>query len=188
MTRPAIVVTGMPRSGAAVVMQMLARGGLPCIGPAPCFEDRRFQFAFCHVPQDVARQAIGKAVKLLWPSMWPTALLPARFVLVTRDPVEQARSIEKFQTHMLGAFAHTVVHHTAADVRAITTTWRDLTRSSRCPFLHLDFAQVLGEPRAVAGRLAALVDAAMDETAMANVVVPRLPDCRPDLSLELSLW
>ncbi len=92
----ATVVYGLGRSGTSLLMQMLHAAGLECLGSGPGFEVGEFAtYKPKPLGRHVARKALGKAVKVLHPTTWPEGV-SARFLLTTRDPHEQAKSMVKF--------------------------------------------------------------------------------------------
>ena len=103
MREPISVVTGLPRSGTSLVMQMLAAGGLPVLtddarGPDPDNPRGYFEhtgaLALARHPAWLAA-ARGRAVKLVH-ALLPhvPAELPCRVVLLERNLAEVLASLE----------------------------------------------------------------------------------------------
>jgi hypothetical protein len=100
MSERVLAICGFPRSGSSLVMQMLAAGGFPCVGEFPAFEEYRPRPGWPGY-----RRCAGKAVKLL-DSMLPFGPtppeIPQSFILMVRDPREQAKSFAKLLKATVG--------------------------------------------------------------------------------------
>lgn len=84
-----VLVCGCARSGLSLTMQLLYKGGYPCFGEYPAFEDYE-------IGQINYTENIGKAIKLVDTQLQfpPTG---AYYVIVLhRDFKEQAKSTVKF--------------------------------------------------------------------------------------------
>lgn len=184
MTRPqTIVVAGLGRCGSSLTMQMLASGGIPCVGRAPAFEDDRVKHTVA--PEDIESWR-GKAVKVLDPHR---VGLPGdvKVIWCTRDAVQQARSHVKFTESLT-----TIRYSRDARRRLAGSLVRDtricLQLIAPRPILILGFHQLILEPAATARRIAEFLDdMPFDQQLAAAVVRPRSDACAPDLSLELAL-
>jgi hypothetical protein len=101
MSAPQIImVAGLGRCGTSLALQMLAAGGVDCVGPYPSFEDAEHDQLRRTAPAEWAARAAGKAVKVLDPHRNPPPIGPAYRVLwLFRDWADQARS----QLKMVGA-------------------------------------------------------------------------------------
>lgn len=185
---PIVVVTGSTRCGTSLVMGMLHAGGLPV--------HAENHIAYEHVdvlglPDETAwlDRCAGKAVKALEPLHHR---LPAgrryRFVLMKRDPVEQAKSQVKFMRLVGGVrVGDDAVQLLAESLR------QDYPRmlghlTDLGPVVTLRFEEVLADPPRAARLLASFLNFAepLDVAAMAARVRPRGPECLPGL-LELDL-
>lgn len=190
--RPILFVAGLGRCGTTLVMNMLARGGMPCSGPAPAYETRRLSHREVDLPW--VRAQAGRAVKWLDPHKVQILAhhLPTRPVIIclARDPQHQARS----QIKMAAAFGMPVISDRRT-IRAMAASLRDeqieierlLDRLGDC--YHLSFEWILGNPWAAAQKLCAIIadkDLAPGFVAerAAEIVLPRSPHCAPDLSIE----
>ncbi|HWH75147.1 MAG TPA: hypothetical protein VNV16_12895, partial [Methylibium sp.] len=98
MSGPTTIVSGLGRCGTSMLMQMLHRGGMPCLGPWPSFEVDEARATLA--PKFVAEHA-GKAIKVLDPQRIG---LPAdvRVVWLDRDHRQQAKSHAKFLEILTG--------------------------------------------------------------------------------------
>jgi hypothetical protein len=178
------LVTGAPRSGTSLAMQMLAAGGMPLLSDgarAPDMDNPRgyFELAAVRRTRDDASwlaQAQGRAVKVvhaLLPSLpagrryrvvdlrraWPEVLRSQRRML------ERAGSPEAAQGDDARLLALFEAQREAAE--------RWTRRVAAAEWLRLDFASVVSQPRAAAARLAEFAGD-LDVEAMAAAVDPAL--------------
>lgn len=177
MSGHCIVVSGFGRCGSSLVMQMLDAGGVPCLGKYPSFE-----------AHDMVRP--GQAVKILDPQRadpTPYAIPPdARVIFLTRDPSEQARSLAKFTSIMVG------LSYSRDQRRALAVQLRDDWRHARSaigsrPLLVLSFESLLALPLVCARKLAEFVGGEFDVGAAARQVRPRTPECAAGMDMEIAL-
>lgn len=185
MGRPyAIVVSGVPRSGTSLVMQMLAAGGIEplCDGARPPdAANPRGYFeleAVKRTRRDASwlAQAEGRAVKVIH------ALLPAlprerayRVILVRRD----LREVLASQRAML---AGPEAPRDSLDDDRLTRIFEAQLREAeawvraapRAALLAVDHAALLTDPAREARALAAFLDGGLDVGAMAAAVDPAL--------------
>ena len=179
MTEEAIVaVVGMPRSGTSMMMGMLAAGGLGVACDRECYGNSWETERMLGLPISTAwlDECRGRAVKILEPLQFtpPRIGYRYRFIWMTRDPHQQARS----QVKMLRAADVRVVvdlpRHRASlrqdEVRAL-----ELLRSYDGDLEVVAFEQVLGDPHGTALRLARHLDLSLCVEAMASVVMARDP-------------
>ena len=175
------VVSGIPRSGTSLLMQMLVAGGMEALrddARAPDAHNPRGYFELEAVKATrrdaswVAR-APGRVVKVIH------ALLPAlplshryRVVLVERDLLEVLAS----QEAMLGeAEPDALPRERLAEVfRAQLAAARDWCRSHGVPLRIVQHADVLRDPERVAESLADFLGVPLDPSAMAGAVAPEL--------------
>ena len=178
-----IVVSGLPRSGTSMMMQMLQAGGVPVIAddarpadadnPRGYFEDARVRT----LRRDAAwlRQAGGHAVKIVsallealpagprWDVLFLTrpiaAVLASQGVMLERRGERDGVS----DADMAGHFASHV-----ARVRAAMTA-RDDVR-----WLDVPYDDVLTDPNGWANRVATWLGPGLDVSAMAKAVEPSL--------------
>ncbi len=178
-----VVVSGLPRSGTSLVMQMLVAGGLPAWtdgARTPDEDNPRGYFEHAAV-RGIAREARwlgetpGHAVKIVAPLLgYVPADAPVRVVFVERDVDEVAAS----QRAMLAR------HGARGGGESQLRLARQLRRQLRgalarlaaretptCIVRHRD---CIADPDAVARRIAAFVGGPLDAAAMARVVDPRL--------------
>jgi len=177
---PVIVVSGLPRSGTSMLMQMLAAGGLAMLTDAKRAADEdNLQGYFeleqvKHLPSDDGRwlrDARGKAVKVV-----STLLrdLPDgnnyKVILMRRDLSEVLASQARMLTRR--GQVHDIDQ---ARMRRLfeDDLWRAtylLKHASHFEYLEVDYTQVIEDPKAQAVRIADFVAAGLDVDNMAGVV------------------
>lgn len=178
------VVSGMPRSGTSMMMQMLEAGGMPIVADAnrPAdvhnlrgyFEDERAR----RLAQESGWlvEARGKAVKIIYRLLRHLpADLEYRVIFMERDADEvfasqrdmlidrRDRAAEQDREKMIRAMS--------ADLEA-TKGWLNAQPNMRC--LWVPYAEVVSEPAGWARRIADFLGGEMDQEAMAGVVTPSL--------------
>ncbi len=182
----AIGVCGFPRSGSSLLMRMLDAGGIPPVDGSAfgSYEVKDFGTLATIPPQDL----IGRSIKLLDYFQWHDRLpdVPWRFVWSDRRPRQQALS----QVKLMRAIGVRIAPF-AADGLATSL------RHDRGPLLsryravgvvhHTSFEALLRYPTIEAAGLSFAFDGEFDAASAAAVVVPRAPDCAPDLRHELDL-
>lgn len=187
MSAPVIVVAGLGRCGTSMLMQMLAGGGIPCVGRAPAYEDPRTE---THVDAGWFESLAGQAVKILDPHRVgvPAAQWEARVILLERRLSEQAKSMAK----MLRLVEHMPVGKRHA--RLIEKGLRADTAATRAavaglPVLRLQFEEVLAFPTCAAASIANFLHPhfTLSQAPMVAAVRQRPPQCLPGLDMELSL-
>ena len=175
------VVSGLPRSGTSLMMQMLAAGGMPlqadearpadAHNPRGYFEDRRVKSL--ESDNSWVAEADGRALKVVSLLLYelPTDL-HYRVLLMRRDLDEVLRS----QQAMLSRGSTVPV---SAELRqhferhlAYLSEW--LEGQLRMPFLEVDYHTVIDRPSDVAVAIARFLDRDLDVDAMASVVDPAL--------------
>lgn len=182
-----IVVSGLPRSGTSLVMQMLAAGGIPPLTDANRGADEHNPRGYLEFEavKRLARdrswvgQAVGRAVKVI------VSLLPElptgydyRVILVRRDPREVLASQ---RTMIRASGAETA----ATDEQLLRAFDRHLERARQwcatagVPRLEVEHRECVTAPGAVAARLAAFLGDRLDLAAMAAAVDPSLWRSRP---------
>lgn len=179
------LVCGFGRCGSSLVMQMLEAGGMPVTGEYPAFEASDIVTpGFI----DSARlQGIkGGALKLLDPQHYAIPRdVSTHAIWCRRDPAEQAKSHAKFLREMVGISPNR--EQRASLERSFRADSKDAIRSLREAgikhILDLRFEDMICRPRVTAEQLALFLGD-LDADKMAAVVVPRFPDCAPDMALE----
>ena len=180
-----LVVSGLPRSGTSLVMQLLAAGGVPLLTDGVRRADDHnpegyFEFEAVKGTNRDARwleHAPGKAVKMVLPllELLPPSL-PARVILATRDLREVALS----QARMVAASNAEVAP--ADDLEAWAVRLGDeldegrrwLSAHPAIKVLEVDYGEIVARPLDGARRICAFVGRGLDAAAMALTVDPAL--------------
>lgn len=179
-----IVVTGLPRSGTSLIMQMLEAGGCPILAdetrpadadnPLGYFEYERVK----HLARDSSwlEAADGHAVKIVSPLL---RYLPGRFeyrvIFVERSLVEIIRS-QEVMLKRRGEKGAAVTADKLAHVyeRHLRETRAYLARQPNMHVMFIRYADVVACPKAGAERLREHVGLPLDAARMAAVVDPKL--------------
>ena len=197
-----VLVAGLGRCGTTLVMRMLAAGGAPVVGEAPDFE--RFTIAEMADPALTEAHVRGRAVKALEPHRLGNrhpllTVRPRHAILLSRDPVEQAKSQINFVRTLAEDAMRTpgLLYSHRPDNRvlrrAITAAIvRDqaragtMLRTGNVPVTPLRFEMIVTDPAAAADRLAFQLRPwwRLDAAAMAAVVRRRDPAWSGSLDLE----
>jgi hypothetical protein len=183
---PIVVVSGLPRAGTSLVMQMLAAGGHAILvddSRGPDADNPRGYFEYTpvrRVREDASwlPRARGRALKIVVPLV--RDLPPGeryRVILVERD----LREVMASQQAMLVRRGHAPeapereAHLGSLFVRALGEVERWLAAQDNVAWIAVAHAGILRDPRAEAERIAAfLPEARLDVAAMAAVVEPGL--------------
>lgn len=178
------VVSGMPRSGTSLMMQMLQAGGIPVLtdgqraadrhNPQGYFEDERAR----RLAQDASwiGEARGKAVKIIYrllPHLPPT--FEYRIVFMDRDLNEVYDS----QRDMLEAARDpAAAQHRDITIRALSldldAARKWLVTQPNIRSLTVPFQGLVAHPNAWTPRVAQFLDGHLDEPAMQAVIEPAL--------------
>lgn len=182
MNRPPIVVSGFGRCGSSLTMQMLAAGGVPCVGEPPDFE---VSGAAHRIAPEFIASCAGQAVKILDPHR---VGLPGEMAVVwlDRNTREQAASHAKFAHAALGR------EYDRKQRRALQRQLEaDLPRALReiddRLLLRIDFGLLVMDPKHHALLLRQRLKYLgydLDAEAAAAVVIRRPPQCMPTMHIE----
>jgi len=178
---PITVVSGLPRSGTSLVMQMLRAGGMPVLEDSARVADDDNPRGY--LEYDKARQlwrdatwlddAVGKAIKIVCPLLRALPFDHDYEVIVIERDVgevlasqatmlrrrgEDARQLDAF-TELLAALAY-------------FRRWVELQPNFRC--LWLEHRRVLDAPAEAADAIARFLDRPLDRVAMSAAVDPGL--------------
>lgn len=167
-----VVVTGMPRCGSTLVMRMLVCAGIKASSmTGRNMEDHRT----LDLPMDAAwvRQEDGRCIKVLDAA---TYRLPAgpnyRFILLTRDPMQQAESLAREATAIgldvppdsQGAIAFQLQEQVAAIAKACARLG---------PLLYVGFGALVNNPEVAAAAIASFAGVPEQSQAMLGVMARR---------------
>jgi len=180
-----IIVSGLPRSGTSMMMQMLEAGGLPPLtdGVREADDDNvRGYYEFeraksVHKDASWLPEAKGKAVKIvaqLLGALPPKKDLIYRVVFMERDLGEvlasQGKMLERQGEKGADLSDDGLRNVFAGQVRRI----RELLSARRIPTLCVGHQDCINQPAEVAARLNAFFGGHLDEAAMATAVDPKL--------------
>jgi len=188
MTRDFVtVVTGAPRSGTSLLMQLLAAGGVPALTdgarPPDASNPRGYleHTLLRRLGRDPAadllvRSAVGRAIKIVDALVSALPAGPAYRVLVARrDPAEVVAS----QDRMLERAGETATALPVGRLAEILRIQLDeavaaLRARPDVALLEVDVAALVRAPAACCAELDAFLGGGLDRAAMARVVVPGL--------------
>jgi tetratricopeptide (TPR) repeat protein len=177
-----VVVSGLPRSGTSMLMQMLAAGGMPVLTDSLRRADEdnpRGYFEFEPVKKlfrgaDWLPEAKGKAVKIVAPLLFSLPRdLPCRVVFIERDLDEILDSQSKMIARQGGAAASTPGRRQllkAEYTRTVSRAKAWLSNRPTTSWLMLNYAEVLADPQAAAARLYEFLDGLLDRGRAASLV------------------
>lgn len=175
------IVSGLPRSGTSLVMQMLAAGGMPLLvddARPPDADNPRGYFEYGPAKRlaagaDWIAIAEGRAVKVIAPLL---RHLPAshayRVLLVTRRVDEVIASQERMLTRRGAAGVDGLAPERLAEILAAQLA--EARRWIEGRGLEIAHADLLRDPGAVAAAIDAALDGGLDRAAMAEAVAPAL--------------
>ena len=178
-----IVVSGLPRSGTSMMMQMLEAGGLPIFTDGRRTPDENNPKGYYEV--DLARslskrntwvrECDGKVLKVVAPLI---RFLPSSVdykVIHMQRPIEEIVRSQSRMLERLGKASSDLSDEQMGRVmRADVRTALRLLEMHRHPVLGLDYADVVADPTAAASAIGRFLESELDETAMARVVDPTL--------------
>ena len=174
------VISGIPRSGTSLMMQMMAAGGMPILTDGLRSADTNNPRGYYELESvkslarnpEVVSQAEGKAVKII---SWLLPNLPKdgeyRIVFMCR-PLEE---IVSSQNRMLERLGKEVPQTPTAEVIAAfekhlkqIRSW--LSQQANMAVLYVDYPAVLNAPEAEAARVAAFLGVKLNIAAMTSQV------------------
>ncbi|MCF8128791.1 MAG: alkaline phosphatase family protein [Deltaproteobacteria bacterium] len=183
LSRTVVVVSGFPRSGTSMMMQMLNAGGLPVLtdGRRKGDEDNPkgyFELDSVKTLQKEnswLKEATGRAVKVV-------AQLLAhlnyqcryRIIYMERNIEEVVRSQEKMLSRQgkekASISTERMIHTFARQEKGI----KRMLASGKQEVLYIPYHRCIHNPKKIAKKVNGFLGGSLDETAMANAVVPDL--------------
>ncbi|MBX3372894.1 MAG: sulfotransferase [Phycisphaeraceae bacterium] len=178
------IVSGLPRSGTSLVMQMLQAGGMPVVtderrtadpdNPRGYFEDERVK----HLRDDASwlAHAAGHAVKVIHMLLQDLPLEhDYRVLFVERDPAEVIRS-QSVMLRRRGRPGAGLPDDRLREVFAqqVAAVRRHLAVHPCFRVLDVRYADVVGDPAGESARIGAFLGGGLDLSAMATAVDPAL--------------
>lgn len=178
------IVTGLGRCGSSLAMKMLNAGGFDVVGTLPLYEDKRSSIG--KFDADWLLDQEDKVVKCLALHHLPIKKGDYRFIVLTRDIEEQAKSQIKFR--------HQVVDGFKAKKSFVKSQIRK--QQKQClnkaklhgPVLQIKFEDFLERPIYTIGRILQFLDAedTVESSAMPmyEIIKPRNTKCMPDMRID----
>jgi hypothetical protein len=174
------VVSGLPRSGTSMMMQMLAVGGMEVLTDGvrgPDADNLRGYFEFEAVKRTVedarwVQSAVGKAVKVVY-LLLPN--LPGEYeyrVLFMRRDIEEVLASQRAMLGRLGKAGADLTPAKLAEVieAQIRRVRGWVSGQSNFSVIDVDYREVLENPLAQAARVNRFVGGGLDEGKMAGAV------------------
>ena len=178
------VVSGLPRSGTSMMMQMLAAGGMPILADdlrPPDPDNPRGYFEFDPVKRtrtnpDWATAAVGRAVKLvhlLLPDLPPGFSYRVVFMHRSLEEViaSQAAMLRRLGRRPADLAPQRLAELFAAQIRRVTV-W--LEQQPQIRTLHVPHRRAIEEPARLARDISAFLEGRLDVARMAAAVDPGL--------------
>lgn len=178
-----IIVSGMGRCGTSLLMQMLDRAGVPCIGEFPAFEDDFSGFKTFRAER--LRDLGPMAVKLIDPARLKIPPLSRHVVIwLDRDTHEQAKSIAK----LMAAGGDASISR--AQRRQIARNLKEdrpghIACFKGAPLIELRFEDLVSNSFATASRISEFLSGYgwfLDVHEMKGAVFPRPTACLPTMA------
>ena len=178
------IVSGLPRSGTSMMMQMLRAGGMKMLtddARGPDKDNPRGYFEFEKVKNTRAdeswvAEARGKAVKMVYRLLYDLpGGVTARVVFMHRR-IEEVLTSQMVMLGHLGrdAGARSPEEMAALFASALQAFERWAAQRNRLTLLNVRYADVLADPPAQSRRVCEFLDGDLDTAAMAAAVDPAL--------------
>lgn len=201
MAKEVIVVSGLPRSGTSLIMQMLQAGGVPLLTDhIRCADNSNPRGYFEYEPVRFLKKdaswlagARGSAVKIVSPLLkYIPYPCPCKIIVMNRPLTEvllsQTRMLLQQAVHKGIETASALLEQTAAENEALRPLYAKHMKElqlqpslrSDFSFLSLDYHDVLKDPEEASEAITSFLGDDLDIAAMAAVVDPGLYRCRLD--------
>lgn len=179
-----VLVSGLPRSGTSMMMQLLAAGGLPILADGAREADADnprgyLEYEAAKKARDTSwiREAGGKGVKLvaqLLPNLVPGP--DYRIIFMERNLGEVVASQAAMLSRQNLAGGSLSDRRLAATYRAqVQSAQNSLRRlGARCSVLGINYQEALADPEGTARRVNAFLGGTLDEAAMRRAIDPSL--------------
>lgn len=179
-----VLVSGCPRSGTSLMMQMLAAGGLPSMTDGKMAANAANPGGYCEwtsvrkfrTEPSIILEAFGKAIKVFVPLLrWLPKAYNYKVIFMDRAAIEVAASqIAFYQARRQQGHNPLSVRTNMID-QTRTIALRVLQDQKNVSVLVVNYGDVVADPAAQATRVAAFVGLAVDQVpAMAALVKPEL--------------
>jgi hypothetical protein len=178
--RPIIIVSGLPRSGTSLMMQMLAAGGVPLLTDhkrQPDVSNPRGYYEYEPVKRlpagevDWLMQAQGQAVKVVSPLLPHLPPTHEYAILFMERAVDEVRQSQQRMMAQQGTSAHAIPDYNTH----LNAVKRWLSWQMNCRYLFIQHHQAIYTPQAVVAQVTAFLSAwTLDDMAMVQVADPQL--------------
>ncbi len=182
--KPIIVVSGLPRSGTSLAMNMLDAGGVPTVtdgvrnadedNPKGYYEDERVKELHKAEDKTWLRDARGRAIKIV---SYLLKSLPSdhnyKVILLRRNPQEILKSQAKMLARR-GEFSERSDERMLELIRKDLDDARFFLRRPHFEVIELHYKEILEQPREHAKRIAEFLAEPLDIEQMASVVDMKL--------------
>jgi predicted AlkP superfamily phosphohydrolase/phosphomutase/tetratricopeptide (TPR) repeat protein len=183
---PLIVVSGLPRSGTSLMMQMLAAGGVTLVtdnnreadesNHKGYFEDDRVKKLLFTKDRSWLKDESGKAIKIVAPLLRAIPSdVPLKIIFMERDASEVIASQRKMLEREKKAGARTddaaLAHSFAAQLRAAQAYCE---KHENIELLPISYKAAVSNPAATAAAVSKFLGYALDATAMVAATDPSL--------------
>lgn len=178
------IISGLPRSGTSMMMQMVAAGGMKVLtDQVREADDDNLKGYFEFEPvkatkQDNSwvKQAVGKAVKAIYAFLID---LPPEYeyrVIFMRRPLQEAMRSQQKMLQRLGQKGATADPEQLASIfeRQLAKTERWLAEQHNFRCLDMHYSHVIQDPLAAANAICEFLDTPLDTQAMSAAVDPSL--------------
>ena len=174
-TQQPIIVTGLPRSGTSLLMQMLTAGGIDAItdyqrlpdqhNPLGYFEHEKFKEManYSHLLEP------GKAAKVVIPLLWELPQDLNCYVIFIRRPLDEVIESQHRMAGEIASFEDLKKAYISFEVQTA-----EIVRQRPWSVLQLSHANLLADPVTAAEKINAFLGGRLDVKAMAAVVQPSL--------------
>lgn len=182
-----IIVAGMGRCGTSLMMQMLHRAGVQCIGTFPDFETHNTMFG--RFDQSFLSSLQSIAIKIIDPAKLPIPVLHHHVVIwLDRSADQQAASCAKLLQHAEGL---KVGRSARRGIERLLRKDRRFHRAAfgQTPMYDVSFEQLIDWPHKTSAAVSEWLAEhgwQLDSRVMADCVRPRSSDCYPGF-LEVGL-
>jgi predicted AlkP superfamily phosphohydrolase/phosphomutase/Tfp pilus assembly protein PilF len=170
-----IIVTGIPRSGTSLVMQMLAAGGLPITTDAVRSADKNNPRGYFEhektklLASDASFLKKGNAVKIVIPLLWKIPKNLSLKIIFIQRPLEE---VIESQHRMAGKIGSR--EELEQVYRYYETKTEEIVQERSWPILRLSYADTLKNPHATAKAIQQFLGRTLDTEAMTATVDPSL--------------
>ena len=179
-----VIVSGLPRSGTSMMMQMIEAGGVPVLSDARRSADNDNPRGYYeYEPVKSTRKdaswvanAVGKAVKVVHLLLMDLPAVHQYKVIFMRRPLEEVLASQTKMLHRKEQEGASLSPEQLAKAfgRQLDKVANWLADQSNFDVLYVEHRQVLADPQAQAARINQFLGGTLDTTAMAAVVDPSL--------------